>query len=117
MPFTNDVILRDFPNTDQCYFDFHPTTGELLLHDISKNDDTQLYKISNDKDKDKKGAKQIYKSPRQCVVLLDSEWIFQIGKATFRLKPRRVPTEQDKAAFTADRLAFVRQIPEEFRTF
>jgi hypothetical protein len=33
------VILNTrFSNIDQCYFDFHPTTGELILQDISKND-------------------------------------------------------------------------------
>ena len=59
----------------------------------------------------------MYNSPRQCVVRLDREWIFEMYKASFRLKPRRAPTDQDKAAFVADRLTFVRQIPDEFRTF
>jgi hypothetical protein len=54
-----DVVLNArFSNTDQCYFDFHPTTGELLLYDISKNDDTQLYTLDKDE------IKQMWKSPR-----------------------------------------------------
>ena len=47
LPLAADIILREFPNTDQYYFDFYPITGELLLHDISKNDDTQLRKIKD----------------------------------------------------------------------
>ncbi|KAJ9137663.1 Cell division control protein 15 [Pleurostoma richardsiae] len=112
--FTNDIILHKFPNTDQCYFDFHPITGELLLHDISKDDDTQLFKIGKD---NKKAEEQICTSPRRCVVLLDKEWIFEIDKAVFRLIPRRAATDQDNAAFASERLAFVHQIPDEFRTF
>ncbi|KAM4067316.1 kinase [Hirsutella rhossiliensis] len=113
LPFTNDVMLRNgcFSKTDQCYFDFHPTTRELLLHDISKCDDTQLYSTCQ------KSSKHIDQSPRQCVVRLDSEYIFQIGSAEFRLIPRRALTEQDKAAFAAERLDFVRQIPEASKTF
>lgn len=112
LPFTNDVILRSerFSKTDQCYFDFHPTTGELLLHDISKDDDTQLYTIDGD------STEQIWRSPRQCVVLLNREYIFEIGNAEFRLIPRWAPSKEDEAAFAAERLDFIRQIPDESKT-
>ncbi|KAE8440658.1 hypothetical protein EG329_006837 [Mollisiaceae sp. DMI_Dod_QoI] len=57
-------------------------------------------------------ARQIRKCPRQCVVLLNRDWIFQIGRADFHLKPR---VTQDPEAFTEERLAFVRQpIPNEY---
>ncbi len=33
---TNDVILgKGWSKMDQCYFDLHPVTGEVLLHDVS----------------------------------------------------------------------------------
>jgi hypothetical protein len=102
---TNDVILRNgWSKIDQCYFDFHPVTGELLLHDVSKRGNTRL--------QDKHMTEQIRKSPRQCVVLLDRKWDFQIGRAEFHLKPREA---QDPEAFTEERLSFVHQpVPEEY---
>jgi hypothetical protein len=102
---TNDVILRNgWSKIDQCYFDFHLATGELLLHDVSTRENTQLW------GKDRTG--QIRKSPRQCVVLLDREWNFQIGRAKFLLKPRKA---QDPEALTKERLSFIHQpVPEEY---
>jgi hypothetical protein len=102
---TNDVILgKGWSKIDQCYFDFHPTTGELLLHDISARGNTRLWDLDM--------TQQIRKNPRQCVVLLDREWIFQIGRAEFDLKPREA---QDLEAFTEERLSFIRQpVPEDY---
>jgi hypothetical protein len=102
---TNDVILRNgWSKIDQCYFDLHPSTEEVLLHDVSTRGNTQL--------RDKDMTEQIGKSPLQCVVLLDREWIFQIGRAEFLLKPRKA---QDSDAFTKERLSFIHQpVPEEY---
>jgi hypothetical protein len=61
----NDVILgKHFSRNDQCYFNFHKETGELLLHDISEKKDTELYDIDyirneNKKLEEKTGAHQI----------------------------------------------------------
>lgn len=103
---TSDVVLGNgWSKIDQCYFDFHPETGELLLHDASTRKNTQLM---GTEDK----AVQIRKYPRQCVVLLDREWIFKMGRAEFHLKPR---VTQDPEAFTEERLSFVRQpVPDEY---
>ena len=121
----NDVILNNrFSRNDQCYFDFNKDTGELLLHDISENGDTELF------DMDEKGRlshPQIWKTPRQCVVVLardpyrhpdkrDRIGIFQIGYAVFFLIPRRTPGDQGEAAFTEERLAFAGQ-PDPERTY
>lgn len=102
---SNDIILRrGWSRIDQCYFDIHPDSGELLLHDVSSRGNTRL--------RDENGADQIRKSPRQCVVLLNREWKFQIGNAVFALKPR---TTQDPKAFTKERLSFTHQpVPEEY---
>ena len=106
MRYTNDVILgKRWSKNDQCYFDFNQKTGELLLHDISKDGNSNLY--------DKDMPQQIWKSPRKCVVLLTREWFFEIGCARFRLIPRRAESDQDKAAFADEKLAFVQQpVPE-----
>jgi hypothetical protein len=103
---TNDVILgKGWSRMDQCYFDLHPVTGEVLLHDVSTRENTHLQDI-HDK------TEQIRKSPRQCVVLLDREWIFAIGHAYFILMPRRA---QDPEALTKERLSFIHQpVPEEY---
>jgi hypothetical protein len=102
---TNDVILgKGWSKMDQCYFDLHPVTQEVLLHDVSTRQNTQLW--------DKDGTAQIRKNPRQCVVLLDREWILQMGCAKFLLKPRKA---QDPEAFAKERLSFIRQpIPAEY---
>jgi hypothetical protein len=102
---TNDVILgKGWSKIDQCYLDMHPVTQEVLLHDVSTRQNTQLW--------DKYGAEQIRKSPRQCVVLLDREWYLQIGRAKFLLKPRKA---QDPEVFAKERLSFIHQpVPEEY---
>ncbi|KAK2739613.1 hypothetical protein FQN55_009349 [Onygenales sp. PD_40] len=103
---SNDVILgKRWSRNDQCYFDFNPRSGELLLHDISKRANTSLYQEAD--------HPQIWKIPRQCVVLLDQEWTFEIGCARFLLIPR---AKKDAAVFSEEKLAFVRQpIPEEYQ--
>ena len=120
----NDVILSNrFSRDDQCYFDFNKDTGELLLHDISEKNDTELYDIvvtyENGNKKEKPGSPQIWKTPRQCVVVLspdpydnpkglavERQWIFTMRDAWFRLIPRRVPGSRNQVAFTEERLAF-----------
>jgi hypothetical protein len=121
----NDVILNNrFRRNDQCYFDFNKETGELLLHDISENNDTQLYDIvyvtTEEGEKEEPGRPHISKTRRQCVVVLapdlypdpdrprNREWIFKMRDAEFRLIPRRTQG-QDEAVFTEERLAFARQ--------
>ncbi|ERS98554.1 serine/threonine protein kinase [Sporothrix schenckii ATCC 58251] len=113
LPFNSDILLRGtaYANTDQCYFDLHPTTGELLLHDTSKNENTELIATVRPYDS------QILRRPRQCVVQLEKEWILEIGGARFWLKPRKADTDETKAALAAERHAFLRQIPEKYRTF
>ncbi|CZR66030.1 uncharacterized protein PAC_15930 [Phialocephala subalpina] len=103
---TNDIILRSgWSRQDQCSFDLNRETGELLLHDLSTRQNTQLIDF-------KTGAVQIRKYPRQCVVLLDREWILVMGYAEFHLKPRKA---QDPEAFAEERLSFARQpIPNEY---
>jgi hypothetical protein len=94
---TNDVVLgKGWSKINQCYFDLHPVTQEVLLHDVSTRQNTQL--------RDKDGTEQIRKRPRQCVVLQDREWILQIGRAEFLLKPRKA---QDPEAFVKEKLSFI----------
>lgn len=65
----NDVILNNrFSRNDQCYFDFNKETGELLLHDISENNDTQLYDPAEEHPRP-----QISKTRRQCVMVLSPD--------------------------------------------
>ncbi|CZR52893.1 uncharacterized protein PAC_02770 [Phialocephala subalpina] len=122
----NDIILNNrFSRNDQCYFDFNKETGELLLHDISEKNDTELYDVN---EKGNPGPPQIWKTPRQCVVVLtpdpyrdddgacDRVWFFKIRDAIFRLIPRRTPGDQGEAAFTEERLAFAGQ-PDPERTY
>lgn len=120
----NDIILNNrFSRNDQCYFDFQKDTGELLLHDISEDAETELYDI----DSVACECPQIWKTPRQCVVLLspdpyappekrDRIWIFRIRLAKFHLIPRRTPGDRSEAAFTEERLAFAGQSDPE-RTY
>ncbi|KIH87765.1 hypothetical protein SPBR_04785 [Sporothrix brasiliensis 5110] len=114
LPFNSDILLRGntYANTDQCYFDLHPTTGELLLHDISKNENTKLVDFG-----ETQSSNQILRRPRQCVVQLESDWILNIGGAKFHLRPRKAGNDKTKAALAAERHAFLQQIPEEYRTF
>ena len=120
----NDVILNNrFSRNDQCYFDFNKETGELLLHDVSENGDTRLCEQKGLV----VGLDQLWKRPRQCVVVLapdpyrdpeedpNREWIFTIRSAEFRLIPRRTQG-QGEAAFTEERLAFAGQ-PDSERTY
>ncbi|KAK4129993.1 kinase-like protein [Trichocladium antarcticum] len=128
----NDVILTShFSRNDQCYFNFNKDTGELLLHDLSENDDTELYPLGLNKEgKVTHGDSQLWKKPRQCAVVLDPdpyrnpddprsherECIFQIGsrpRAVFRLVPRR--HQSNVAAFTDEKRAFAGQ-PDPERT-
>ncbi|KAG5761617.1 hypothetical protein H9Q72_010273 [Fusarium xylarioides] len=114
----NDVILnRYFPRIDQCYFDFNKESGEILLHDISRDCDTQLTEIRkiNNEDEDENGDEDfkeelgiplISEGRRQCVVLLgpDSyhdrmEWLFQIRHAKFRLIPGPTQPIEERLAF------------------
>lgn len=125
----NDVILNNhFSRNDQCYFDINKDTGELLLHDISEKNDTELRDIlvtsRDDQKVEQPGSSQIWKSPRQCVVVLspdpyvsaegaavEREWILQIGtrvRAEFRLVPPRTHG-QDGARLTEQKLEFARQ--------
>ncbi|KAK0710159.1 hypothetical protein B0T26DRAFT_679473 [Lasiosphaeria miniovina] len=95
-------------------------TGELLLHDLSENHDTQLYEIvhitTEDGEEEELGRPQISKTRRQCVLVLaydvynkrDRKWIFRMRDAEFRLIPRRTQG-QDEATLTKERLAFVGQ--------
>ncbi|KAI1300448.1 kinase-like protein [Xylaria venustula] len=128
----NDVILNNrFSRNDQCYFDFNKDTGELLLHDISEKNDTELRDVvvtfQNGKKKEKPGGPQIWKTPRQCVVVLspnpyrnpdgpavERQWIFKMRDAEFCLIPRRTRA-QDEAKFTEEKLAFAGQ-PDPDRT-
>jgi len=108
IPEINDVILGEhWSIADQCYFDFHRTTGELLLHDVSSRSNTVLW--------DEGIPDQIGKSPRIGVVSLTREWYFSIGCATFRLIPRITQCQQDVEAFTEEKMAFARKpVPKEY---
>ncbi|KAK3333601.1 kinase-like protein [Cercophora scortea] len=117
----NDVILnRRFSRNDQCYFDFNKDTGELLLHDLSEKNDTELFDIT---DRNRLGQAQIWKTPRQCVVVLaydhynkcDRKWIFRMRDAEFLLIPPRMQG-QDEARCTSEKLAFAGQADPE-RTY
>lgn len=108
----NDMILNNrFSRNDPCYFDSNKETGELLLHDISEKKDTELDDVDGT---GKPSHPQIWKTPRQCVVVLahdpyrscDREWI---------LIPRSTPGDQGEAAFTEERLVFAGQ-PDPERT-
>ncbi|KAH7176596.1 kinase-like domain-containing protein [Dactylonectria macrodidyma] len=110
---TSDIILRDdlFSTADHCYFDFHPTTGELLLHDISKVNKTELFHIGQNE------VDQLWTSPRQCVVRYDREYIITIGRANFRLVPRHLQSDGDKPALFAERLELVRRMPKHLQWY
>lgn len=117
-PANNDVILNRYFTTkhDQCYFDFNKETGELLLHDISGNGDTKLYDIATVSNnygtiEEERGQPQIWKAPRQCVVLLGvgRQCIFKIGRAEFRLMPRKTANDVDEEDFARERLEFARR--------
>ncbi|KAK3371644.1 kinase-like protein, partial [Lasiosphaeria ovina] len=116
----NDVILGPyFSRNDQCYFDFNKETGELLLHDTSVKNDTQLYHvITNKTTKESQRTGQIWKSPRQCVVVLtpdpNREVILKIGTAEFDLIAPRTQG-QDGESLTKQKLAFAHQ-PDPERT-
>jgi hypothetical protein len=100
-PHNNDVILGEgWSKDDQCYFDYHPTTKELLLHDISSRSNTELWNedIPN----------LLGKSPRICIVPLTCEWNFTIGCANFRLVPSRTQSRGEIEAFTRP------PVPEEY---
>lgn len=119
----NDVILpKQFSRNDQCYFDFNKETGELVLHDLSKMQDTELYSVGQD------GGKQrayMHGKPRQCVVVLDPDpyrdpdnrlgydrvWIFTIGRAEFQLIPAR--DEKADAGLKEAKLVFANQADSE----
>jgi hypothetical protein len=113
----NDVILSHaFSRHDQCYLDFHQETGELLLHDTSGKSDTQLYHVTDARHE----VPQIWKLPRQCVILLlpnpGYTMVLKVGKAEFRLElPPATVDGGDGALPTADRLAFACQ-PDPERT-
>ncbi|KAK3326541.1 kinase-like protein [Apodospora peruviana] len=116
-----DVVLpQTFSRQRQCYFDFNKKTGELLLHDTSTRNDTNLYVAELDaRGKTTRGAAQIGNlPPRQCVVLLSPDtysdppcprsWFFKIGKALFHLEsPLR--QNHDEADFAERRLGFANQ--------
>jgi hypothetical protein len=103
---TNDVILgKGWSKINQCYLNMYLVTQEVLFHNVSTRQNTQL--------RDKDRIEQIRKSPRQYVVLLDRLWILQIGCAEFLLKPRK---PQDPKAFAKERLLFINQpVPEEYK--
>ncbi|KAH8746080.1 kinase-like protein [Diaporthe sp. PMI_573] len=116
----NDVILGPhFSRNDQCYFDFNKETGELLLHDTSVKNDTQLYHAVRDETtKQSRRIDQIWKFPRQCVVVLAPDpnrtIILEIGKAQFHIKPPRAQG-QGGENLTKQKLAFAHQ-PDPERT-
>jgi superfamily II DNA/RNA helicase len=101
---TNDIILPDgWSRNDQACLDVHPTTEEILLHDISSRGNTSLCDLD--------GTEQIHKIPRQCVVLLDRVYIFRMGRAEFILKSRKA---QDQV-LGEKRRSFLRQpVPEDY---
>jgi hypothetical protein len=125
----NDVILNNrFSRNTQCFFDFNQDTGELLLHDISERNDTELYDLvihtdQDGNDKEELGTPQIWKNPRKCVVVLSPDCygastnpptrrqsIFTMRGAEFRLVPPRAPN-QDDGTLLAERLAFAGRDP------
>ncbi|KAI1178858.1 kinase-like protein [Nemania sp. FL0916] len=131
----NDIVLNKyFSRNDQCYFDFNANTGELILHDISQYKDTDLCDIETYIDeegvpREREGLQQIWKSPRQCVVVLSpdlyrdpgdprgrySNWILRMRKAKFRLVPRRI-RDGDEGQLMEERLAFAGRVDPE-RTY
>jgi hypothetical protein len=120
----NDVILGySFSRHDQCYFDFHQETGELLLHDTSSKSDTQLYHVERptalSTAMTRHSAPHIWKSPRQCVVLLAPDpsytMVLRLGKAEFRIVLPPPTDDGDGRLPAEDRLAFACQ-PDPERT-
>lgn len=117
----NDVILdQRFPRNDQCYFDFHKETGELLLHDLSEDGDTNLYEIDVEDRQDDEPPKVslLQSKPRRCAVVLtrdpyrsncERKYRFAMRKAKFHLIPRITQDSQDETRFADQRLAFVGQ--------
>ncbi|KAI1110048.1 hypothetical protein F5Y14DRAFT_455439 [Nemania sp. NC0429] len=94
------------------YFTFNKDTGELLLHDISEKADTNLggttIRTNQLGTKEELGLPEIWKTPRQCVVLLGREWLFDIDRAKVRLIARQTANDADGAAFAQERLEFAR---------
>ncbi|KAI1133789.1 kinase-like protein [Nemania abortiva] len=107
----DDVILgKSCSRTGQCYFDFNAESGELLLHDISAHQNTQLFEAKYCVD-DKGALKAVEGEPqivsgrtgRQCAIVFGQDpdtkaergWIFQIRKAQFFLFPPPQPTRDE----------------------
>ncbi|OAA37863.1 protein kinase-like protein [Metarhizium rileyi] len=122
----NDVVLNNyFSRNDQCYFDFNKATGELLLHDISERNDTDLCAIDIHIDEHGQerrfvGRPQIWKSPRKCVVLLshdgnhdgpavERQWILPMRRANFCLVAPKWQGQSGEATLLRGRLAFAGQ--------
>lgn len=117
----NDIILpgNGFSRTDQCYFSFNKDSGELLLRDISEEGSTHLYLLSlGDGKLDISKAPclltEVEKQPRQCVVLLGTDfcgkkhqYAFRIRKAEFWLIPPTADTTvDDQVSQVIAKLAF-----------
>lgn len=128
-----DVILdKGFSRNDQCYFDFHEETGELLLHDLSPGNDTQLREVvtplyAEEEKQMGRGVVQslgpflITKTPRKCVVLLspdlyrgdgsliEREYWFRMQHAEFWLVPPPRTHCRNEEAMKEKKLAFAKQ--------
>jgi hypothetical protein len=107
----SSVVLNadDYPLEDQYQFKILTETGELMPHNLSEHQFTELWQGPN-------------YSPmwldantvRSCVVPLDRESYFVMGTAAFRLIPRPTTTQQELDAFRDKRIAYAKQsIPEE----
>lgn len=91
----NDIILpgNGFSRTDQCYFSFNKDSGELLLRDISEEGSTHLYLLPlGDGKLDISKAPclltEVEKQPRQCVVLLGTDFCGKKHQYAFRIYAR-----------------------------
>ncbi|TPX06888.1 uncharacterized protein E0L32_002384 [Thyridium curvatum] len=119
-----DVQLPlQFSRREQCFFNFNKESGELLLHDTSEKNDTQLQEILSLPTKQEEGQDEEdeeEKTRRQCVVVLgadeyrgewsgpaERQWLFKMGHAEFLLRAPR-GLESVEAASIADRQAFAR---------
>ncbi|TWU74326.1 hypothetical protein ED733_005936 [Metarhizium rileyi] len=103
----NDVVLNNyFSRNDQCYFDFNKATGELLLHDISERNDTDLCAI--DIHIDEHGQERRHDGNHDGPAV-ERQWILAMRRANFCLVAPKWQGQPGEATLLRGRLAFAGQ--------
>ncbi|KAI1347436.1 kinase-like domain-containing protein [Xylaria sp. FL0043] len=99
----SDIILgMNFSRLQQCYFDFNPDSGQLLLHNTDAKKKTRLLSlvqaIEDGKIVKRRGDSVMAPGREQCAVVLahGREYILELRKASFELfAPTRSTHDED----------------------